>query len=87
MVSRVAPPDPTKPLVNNSGVASEQFRLWTRNVTSKLTVIGSGSPEGVVVAEQSTPYMDEDGASGSVFYIKQKDNIGGDRSLGWVLIG
>ncbi len=87
MASRTPPPDPAKPMVDENGVMSEQVRLWTRNITSAAPIIGNGNPEGLVVAEQGTSFIDEDAAPGSVLYIKQKDVIGGDRTLGWVLIG
>jgi hypothetical protein len=56
-------------------------------MTDRSLIVGSGSPETVVEAPQLGTYMDEDAAPGSVFYIKQKADIGGDKTKGWVLIG
>jgi hypothetical protein len=50
-------------------------------------LIGTGSPEGVVEAQQGVEYMDETGTTGSVKWIKQLADISGDKSQGWVAIG
>ncbi len=44
---------------------------------------GSGSPENIVEAPRKKTYMDDDTGD---FYIKQLDDIGGDKSQGWVQI-
>jgi hypothetical protein len=87
MVNRVVSPSPDRPLVNNGGFQSEQCRFFLKVMADRSLIIGSGGPEGVIEALQGTTYMDEDGALGNVLYIKQKDNIAGDKSTGWVLIG
>lgn len=75
------------PIIEENGTMSDPFRLWVQNVTNFQTLSGSGSPEGTVTAPITTFYMDEDGASGSVLYIKQKTDISADASVGWMLIG
>lgn len=68
-------------------MASTAFNVWVRQVTERGLLIGSGSPEGVVEAQQGAEYMDEDGLAGAVKFIKQKASIAGDRTMGWVAIG
>lgn len=49
-------------------------------------IIGQGSPEGVIQSRQGAQYMDETASTGSILYIKKLSDIGGDKSLGWVLV-
>ena len=50
--------------------SSEAFNLWMRQVTDRGLLIGTGSPVGVIEAQQGVEYMDEAGAAGSVKWIK-----------------
>lgn len=74
-------------------VTDDQFRplqnlnLFSEAVAKLPVIIGSGSPESVITAEESRFYMDRAGAPGSVLYIKQLPDILGDKSQGWVAIG
>lgn len=80
--------DASTPLVNqHSGLPYDQFRIFLLQVQQTGLMIGSGSPAGVIEAQQGRFYMDEDAAAGSVLYAKQKADIGGDKTQGWVLIG
>lgn len=79
--------DTSVPIISSSGALSEQFRIFLLQVYQRGLIIGTGSPEGVVEAEQGEEYMDESGAAGAVKYIKQLPDIGGDRKQGWVAIG
>jgi len=80
--------DQTIPLIYpQTGMAHSTFNIWVKQVTERGLLIGSGSPEDVVEAQQGAEYMDEDGAVGSVKYIKQSADVGGDKKKGWVLIG
>ena len=80
--------DPTYPPINKEqGLVNEPFRIWMQQVTQRGLLIGTGSPEGNVEAQQGDEYMDETGATGSVKYIKQQADIGGDKKQGWVAIG
>ena len=87
MARRVPQPDPNKPLVDDNGVQAQQTRVWTRLITNQAVIFDSGNPEGVIEAEQGASYVDENALPGSVFYIKQKADIGGDKTQGWQLIG
>lgn len=80
--------DPSYPIVfTNTGVPEERFRIFLHEVQLRGLLIGVGSPEGEVEAQQGQEYMDEEGVAGSVKFIKQLADIGGDRTLGWVAIG
>jgi len=84
----IAKYDPVIPLVSNeNGVVSNLFNFWMSQVYERGLIIGTGSPEGVVEANQGTEYMDDEGAAGAVLYIKQKTSIGDDTKKGWVAIG
>ena len=50
-------------------------------------IIDTGSPEGVIEAEQGARYMDDTGTTGNILYIKRDaDDGAGDKSKGWILI-
>jgi len=87
MRSTVVPIDPSFPIIQENKLPVDFFRLWILQVTEGGLLIGSGSPETVIEAQQGKCYMDEDGSTGNVFYIKQKADIAGDRTQGWKLIG
>ena len=70
-----------------TAMASDAFRIWINQVSERGLLIGDGSPEGVVEAQQGQEYMDQSGAAGSVKWIKQLADISGDKSQGWVAIG
>lgn len=74
------------PIVDHRGYPQEQFRVFLLQVQELGLIIGTGSPEGVVEAEQGVEYMDENGTAGTIKYIKRDAHVGGDRSLGWILI-
>jgi len=62
------------------------MRSWTQTITNQALVIGDGSPEGVVEAVKGASYMNQLGISGTILYIKRDDDIGGDKSQGWILV-
>jgi len=77
----------TAPIVDSAGVMIRHFRRWVNHVDSLLIIEGHGSPEGLVEALPRKQYMDLSGGGGQVLYIKQLPHIGGDKKLGWVLVG
>lgn len=78
----------TQPLIDrHNGFATDQFRIFLSQVIERGLIIGDGSPDGVIEAQQGVEYMDQTGIAGSVKWIKQQADIGGDKSLGWVAIG
>jgi hypothetical protein len=64
-----------------------QFRIFLLQVQERGLIIGTGSPEGVVEAEQGQVYMDDAGTAGNIVYIKRDPYDGsGDKSNGWILV-
>lgn len=80
--------DTTYPVIDPmGGYVTDQFRLFILQVTERGLLIGDGSPVGVVSAQQGVEYMDENGIAGAVKWIKQKADIAGDKTQGWIAIG
>lgn len=78
----------TLPIINiTHGLPTKQFRTYLLQVEQRGLWIGTGSPYGVLEAEQGQEYMDETGLAGSIKWIKQLADVGGDKTLGWVAIG
>ena len=75
-----------RPVVESDGSLTLQSRTFFKAIEVQALIIGTGSPETVVEAEQGASYMDDTGAAGSIKYIKRDDNIGGDKSQGWILV-
>ncbi len=82
----ITPPNQGQPIVDLNGKMQQVFRAWTQEVSRLGILRGIGSPEGVVIAPQTTQYMDTTGVAGSILYIKRDTNIGGDPSQGWILV-
>lgn len=79
----------SSPIVNrNNGLMTDQFRLHMLGVQLNGLWIGDGDPDGVIEAEQGQMLLDETAVSGvdPILYIKQKADIGGDKTLGWAAI-
>lgn len=82
----VNPLSMAEPVVDNSGRPLRNLNLFSEAL-SRITILsGSGSPEGVVPSRSKRLYMDTAGSSGSILYIKQVDDVGGDKTMGWVLV-
>jgi len=75
----------SQPIVGENGIMTRTFQEWQTLVTKLLPIRGSGSPEGVIEAEENQHYYDINGVGGDVLYIKVQDDIGGDRTQGWKL--
>lgn len=86
MAARVLPPNPTRPATKQTGEVNDDIRVWMQIVSDRQVIIGEGSPEGAIPAGKASLYMDESGGSGSILYIKKLDDIGGNKSEGWVLV-
>ena len=85
MVTRATGLTTTRPIIDNSGSQTQEMRSWSRQVTKSVSIIGEGSPEGVVEAELYQVYINMNGVTGSITWIKMQDEIGGDITKGWVL--
>lgn len=67
--------------LTQDGYASIQFYTWMVQITEavKPPIVGSGSPEGVVIATVGRWYVDTDTA-GTGIYLKES----GEGDTGWV---
>lgn len=75
------------PITDKDGRMTQSMRVFTTQVTKSGLLIGTGTPEGVVKADQGREYMDDAGIAGAIKYIKRDPDDGaGDTSKGWILI-
>ena len=82
----ISSPSPTRSIVDDSGLQTQEMRTWVKVITNRALIIGTGSPEGAIDALQGSSYMDDSGSTGSILYVKRDSNIGGDGSFGWILV-
>ena len=75
-----------RPIVEADGSLTVQSRTFFRTLATQALIIGTGSPENVVEAEEGSTYQDNAGTASTIRYAKRDDNIGGDKSQGWILI-
>lgn len=78
--------NPANPIIFEDGTMQQAFRTLFGTIVDFLPIVGSGTPEGVVEARQFSLYIDSAGSTGSIEYRKMLPEIGGDRSMGWVLV-
>lgn len=78
--------DPSYPLINQTLRPMDRFRIFLLEVEQRGLLIGTGSPEGVVEAQQGVEYMDDAGTASAIKYIKRDADISGDRTRGWILV-
>ena len=90
MAVNVPKPSGDRPIVDTDLTMHEVYREWVRLITNEVNgrslIFGNGSPEGVVESSKGREYMNEDGITGNIKYIKKFSDIAGDKSLGWILI-
>lgn len=73
----------SQPITENDRM-TRPFQEWQSLVTKLLPMTGSGSPEGVIAADQYQHYYDTAGSAGNILYIKMLSDVGGDKTQGWV---
>ncbi len=72
--------------ITDEGIPTQTMRTFITQVTESGLIIGNGSPEGVVEANQGREYMDKAGTASVIKYIKRDPDDGlGDKSIGWIL--
>lgn len=76
----------TRPIVGGDGILTQEARSYFTTLTNRSMIVGNGSPAGIVEAEQGALYLDEDGATGAILYVKSVDSVSGDKAGGWVLV-
>ena len=81
----INPPPANLPIVKND-LMELPFQLFTQEVARLSVMVGSGSPEGVVEANQARFYMDTSGTAGAILYIKRDSSVGGNPKQGWFLV-
>ena len=74
------------PVVTDNRLLESSFRTFLNDLAELYILSGVGSPEGVVEANQLRQYMDTAGTAGAILYIKRDSDIGGDKTLGWILV-
>ena len=80
-------PTPPRNLpITNDGLVNEVFWQWMVTLSRVPLIVGAGSPEGIVAARPTELYMDSAGVAGAILYIKRDADVGGDKSLGWILV-
>ena len=82
----IIPPHANQPISNERSIMEQVFRTWTQDITRLDLIVGTGSPEGVVSADQGRQYMDDAGTAGAILYIKRDPAIAGDSTTGWILV-
>ena len=80
----VRPLDRNQAIVDEAGRPAQSFQVGWEQVRKLTTLIGTGSPEGSVIAQEGRFYL----AQGDypALYVKKLNDIGGDRSLGWMMV-
>jgi len=73
--------------LESTGKMTAQVRRWVEAVTNFQIIESTGSPEGVLSAKANREYRDTSATNpGTDKYIKRFDEVGGDTTLGWVLV-
>lgn len=72
--------------ITEEGVPTDQFQFLLESLEKAVNlntpITGSGSPEGVVIADPYQIYLDTSGGTGTIEYRKMT----GTGNTGWVLI-
>lgn len=86
MTTRRTIPDFNLPIVDANRLQTQEFNDWVADVTRNILLTGSGTPETFVEAVVGQSYMDTEGSSGSIMYVKRDAAISGDSKQGWILV-
>lgn len=85
-MANIIPPSPVESAIDAKGGMFQRFRDWTQFITRAVNLstmaTGSGTPEGNLEAFANKLYIDTTGPS---IYWKSVDDVGGDKSLGWII--
>lgn len=77
--------DKNRPITKDGNML-EMFYQWMLSVSNLSTIVGTGSPEGVITARATRFYLQTDGTANQILWVKKLDDIAGDRSAGWELV-
>jgi len=86
MVSRVVSLNPSSSPLRADNSLEPAFQLWAQSLTNRALIVGPGSPESVIEANQGALYMDDAGTAGAILYVKRDADVTGDKTQGWVLV-
>lgn len=90
MVIRVIQPSSDRPAIKDDGSTSVQLNSWLKVISDRSLIIGTGTPEGFIEANQGAMYMDDAGTTGNILYIKRDPDDGvapdPDKTKGWILV-
>ena len=86
-MAKIIPPSPVEAITTDNGSMFQRFWAWTSAITMSVNfnthAVGSGNPEGVLVASAGKFYRD---SAGPFLYWKSVDDVAGDKTLGWLLV-
>lgn len=80
----VRPLDRNQSVVDAMGKPLQNLQVFSDQVTKLPTIVGAGSPEGSVSASAGRFYVSQ--GSHPALYVKKLDAIGGDKTLGWMMV-
>lgn len=82
----VNPLSMAEPVVDDNGRPLRNLNLFSEGASKLPMLKGIGSPEGVVASRQDRIYRDTTGVAGSILYVKNVDDVAGDKTMGWILV-
>lgn len=80
----VRPIDRNQSIVDAAGNPTQNFQVGWEQVRRLTTLVGTGSPEGAVIAQEGRFYLSQ--GDYPALYVKKLNDIAGDRSLGWMMV-
>jgi hypothetical protein len=72
--------------MREDGSLQPAFQLFSKSLANRALIISSGSPDGVIEANQGALYMDDTGVTGAILYVKKSTDVAGNKTQGWVLV-
>lgn len=82
----VNPLSMAEPVVDDNGRPLRNLNLFSEGASRLPMLKGVGSPEGVVASRQDRLYRNTAGTAGNILYVKNVDDVAGDKTLGWILV-
>lgn len=83
-------PSMTEAIVDDGQRQTQLLSEFFQEINSKIDFLeeatGTGNPETVLAANQGKRYRDTNGTASAIMYVKNLDDIAGDRTKGWILI-
>jgi hypothetical protein len=81
---QVSPLNISRAVVDKDGRPLQVLQQFSESVAILPVLLGTGTPEGVIEAQQGRLYLDTTGAANARLYIKNANDIAGNRKNGWV---